>query len=361
MRRFLRGLPAGSALLCLTVMNEFEAIESYYIETRDGCYFAVKGLEHPPDRRIAVLRYIPDPDAGDRVKNGVRYRRLYGFAEQEAWIRRKCPRYLAYDPFVQATLQSVPLDRIRRVYDPVLRLRGLTGSPTLDPLAADAVAFLAVLQKEAAVSASALGVTGSLLIGLQTEHSDMDVAVFGEASCIKVRRALGRLIEGDGEKDVRRLDAAGMEELYAQRSVDTRIGFPDFVYLEGRKANQGLFRGRPWFVRFIRTPDETGTAYGKRQYTPLGRGKVRATVAWAGEAIFTPCRYVLSEVQNAGVPGLPDPDEIVSFRGRFCEQGRAGDRVAAEGTLERVRSSSGETYHRLLLGNSPEDSMIVMR
>lgn len=342
-------------------MNAFEAIESCYLETLDGCYFAVKGLEHPPDRRIAVLRYVPDPDAGERVKKGARYRRLYGFAEQEAWIRRKYPPYLAYDPFLQATLQSVPLDRIRRVYDPVRRLRELAGSPGRDPLAADAVAFLGVLQKEAAVPVSGLGVTGSLLIGMHTEHSDMDVAVFGEASCRKVHRALAMLLEGGGGKDVCRLDAAGMEELYAQRSVDTRIGFRDFARLERRKANQGLFRGRTWFVRFVRAPGEAGTGYGTRQYTPLGRGKVSATVAGARDAIFTPCRYILSEVQNTGVPGLPDPDEIVSFRGRFCEQGRAGDRVAAEGTLERVRSGSGETHHRLLLGNSREDSMIVMR
>ena len=45
-----------------------EVVESFYLETMEGLFFAVKGLEHPPDRWIAVLRYAPDPERGSREK-----------------------------------------------------------------------------------------------------------------------------------------------------------------------------------------------------------------------------------------------------------------------------------------------------
>ena len=98
-------------------MNESDIVESYYLETREGLFFAVKGLEHPPDRWIAVLRYAPDAEKGDRKKNGKSYRRLYHFAEQEQWIQAAYPQYLAYDPVFQTILQSVPGSLVQRIYE----------------------------------------------------------------------------------------------------------------------------------------------------------------------------------------------------------------------------------------------------
>ena len=338
-----------------------EAVESFYIETLEGWYFAVKGLEHPPGRRIAVLRYAPDPDNGDRTKEGVRYRRLYGFTEQEAWIRRIYPQYLAYDPVFQTMLQSVPDERIHRIYDPNMLYQTLIGKPNQDRVLDDAVAFLLVLQKEAAVPVSALGITGSLLIGLHTERSDIDVACFGRDNCVKVHRTLGRLLNGTACNGIRRLDSNGLKELHTQRFADTRIPYKDFVEMERQKVNQGRFRERPWFIRFVQAPHETVETYGSRSFTRLGRQKVTATVADDRDAIFTPCRYVLSEIRNVGDPVLPAPDEMVSFRGRFCEQARIGDTITAAGILEEIHSSKGKTCHRLLLGNSPEDTMVRIR
>ena len=61
-------------------------IESHYVESSDGLFFAVKGLIHPPQAVVAYLRYTPDPD-GNREKGGIRYRRLYHFEEQKELLR----------------------------------------------------------------------------------------------------------------------------------------------------------------------------------------------------------------------------------------------------------------------------------
>ena len=88
---------------------------------------------------------------------------------------------------------------------------------------------------------------------------------------------------------------------------------------------------------------------------------LRASISDDTDAIFTPCRYRLSGVERIEALQAPEPVEIVSFRGRFCEQASHGDRVLATGTLERLQDRDGNVRHRLLLGNSPEDTMVVLK
>jgi uncharacterized protein len=332
--------------------------ESWYLKTLDGLFFAVKGLEHPPDRWIAVLRYAPDTGNGDRRKDGISYRRLYHFAEQEQWILKNNPQYLAYDSVFQTTLQSVPVSAIKQFYDPSLRFRELTQTSDRNAVEEDAVAFLRLLQKEADVPPSCLGITGSLLIGLHTEHSDLDVVVFGALHCRKVYRLLHSLLDADSGSEVTRLDVQGMKALYDQRSADTFMPFDDFVRLEKRKVNQGLFRKRPYFIRFVKESHEVEWHYGRRQYTVLVRASITASIADDRDMIFTPCRYILSEVRSLEHSLPADLNEIVSFRGRFCEQACNGESIMASGVLERVQEGQ-EVHHRLILGNFPEDTFVM--
>jgi predicted nucleotidyltransferase len=336
-------------------------MEGSYLETGEGLFFAVKGLEHPPDRWIAVLRYAPDPERGERIKNGVSYRRLYHFEEQERLIRTKFPQYLAYDGVFQTTLQSVPRSAVVRIHDPRRRLQELDAAFAVSPIEADARDFLRLLQKESRAPSSALGITGSLLAGLYTEHSDLDVMVFGVQSCRKVYETLRRLLDAPHYSDLRPLDSQGMRDLFAQRAADTHMSYDAFAKLEARKVNQGFFRERPYFIRFIKDTTVSSAGYGRVSYTPLGNARISACISEDQDAIFTPCKYLLTEVRILEGPPIADLDEIVSFRGRFCEQAFAGESVYASGTLERLEFRQGKTYHRLLLGNSPEDTLQTRR
>jgi len=332
-------------------------MEGSYLETGEGLFFAVKGMEHPPDRWIAVLRYAPDPENGERIKNGVPYRRLYHFEEQQRLIRKKFPQYLAYDSVFQATLQSVPRSAVVRIYDPRTKFQELDAACEVSPIEADARDFLRLLQKESRIPPSALGITGSLLAGLYTEHSDLDVIAFGVQCSRKVHEALRRLLYTRSNSELRPLDSQGMRDLFAQRVVDTPMPYDEFTKLEARKVNQGFFRERPYFIRFLKDTAVSSAGYGRVNYTPLGKARIAACISEEHEAIFTPCRYLLSEVRILEGPPAANLKEIVSYRGRFCEQAFTGESVYASGTLERLEFRQGKTSHRLLLGNSPEDTL----
>ncbi|MFQ6086953.1 MAG: hypothetical protein ACE5OV_02925, partial [Candidatus Bathyarchaeia archaeon] len=88
-----------------------------------------------------------------------------------------------------------------------------------------------------------------------------------------------------------------------------------------------------------------------------GYAKIKATVTDDSEMIFTPCRYKIADVEVLEGVHVEPIEEIVSFRGRFCEQARNGETVVAQGKVERVQAGE-QVFHRLLLGNRTSDFMV---
>ena len=78
------------------------------------------------------------------------------------------------------------------------------------------------------------------------------------------------------------------------------------------------------------------------------------------EALFTPCCYQLTDVETVHGSKVEPIKEIVSFRGRFCEQAKSGESVIAEGKLERVQQKGKDDHFRLLLGSKPSDHMVLI-
>ena len=355
-RFWARASPVSMIAYSQSIMN---LIESDYLETPEGLFFAVKGIAQPPDRVLAYLRYAPDPQ-GERLCRGRPYRRLYHFAEQEQLLRARYAQYLAYDTVTRLDLQSVPRSSIARAYSARQGLQAIRQHSRRDPVEEDAFLFASQLQKVSGIPWSSLGISGSLLIGLHTPASDLDMTVHGEQDCWTLHLALSALLEEDSG-DIRRLDEAGLRALYAERSTDTEMTYGDFIHSERQKVIQGRFRERMYFIRFLQKPSEFGEIYGDRQYTPCGRATIEARVMDHRKAIFTPCSYKISEARSIAGEAVPEISEIVSFRGRFCEQARAGDVVRASGAIERVAHSSGQVWHRLVLGSEFADTMNVRR
>ena len=66
--------------------------------------------------------------------------------------------------------------------------------------------------------------------------------------------------------------------------------------------------------------NQTSEQYGDVCYKNCGYAKITATVADDAEALFTPCTYKLGNVKVVDGAKLQPIEEIVSFRGRFCEK-----------------------------------------
>lgn len=331
-------------------------VEGFALETEDGLIFTVKGLVHPPDRIIAYLRYVPDP-AGDRERNGTRYRRVSQFQEQQAVLRARWPAYLRDEPMFGIPLQAVPRERVRLVRDPCLRLQHLFERGPADALEETALALVELLRTTSGVSRSALGLSGSLLLGLHSAASDVDLVVYGEEECRAVHRALAALLD-DPLASVRRPRGQELAAIHTEHRTDTPLALADFARHQAGKVNEGSFQGCRYFLRFVKRPHEVAERYGNPRYEPLGTVVIRARVRDHSDSMFTPCCYRVSDASV--LEGAPRADlrEIVSFRGRFTDQAGSGDWVVARGGLELVVPWQLPRFSRLVVGGQSGDYLV---
>ncbi|UCD26920.1 MAG: nucleotidyltransferase domain-containing protein [Candidatus Bathyarchaeota archaeon] len=334
-----------------------KAREGDLLETTDRVFFDVKGLVHPPGRIVAFLRYVPDSN-GARKKDENRYRKVYALSERYSVLRQLFPKYLVYDPVFNEYLCVVPVENVRKHYQPIDHLGDLRYREVLDKTESQALLFTEILKKAANVPWNKLGISGSILVGLHTPGSDIDPVIYGSKPGYKVYSALKSLLEDD-ESNVKRYGQDELRTLFDFRSKDTVTSFENFVRTESRKVLQGKFMERDYFIRFVKDWNEIEEKYGTILYKSVGYTKIRAKVVDDSEAIFTPCSYKIDDVKVIRGVHVESIEEIVSFRGRFCEQARSGEVVIAQGKVERLQKEGTCEHFRLLLGNKVSDHMII--
>jgi len=333
-----------------------KAREGDFLETVDNFIFDVKGLVHPPDRVIAYLRYVPD-EKGGRTRLEVRYRKVYGLREREAFLRKNAAIYSYFDPIAHRRLQGVPLEEIKVLHEPIKKLQQLSAKKSLGPMEEDALELVKFLKSATGLPSTRFGISGSLLVDLHDENSDIDLIVYGVRESHKVLEALKG---SECKKVLERYDKAGIRRLYEARSMQNATSFSAFIMHEKRKFLEGRFRERDYFIRCIKDWSEVEEKYGDRHYYPLGSSIIRAVVDDDSENILTPCVYKVSQAQVLHGKKRAVPSQIVSFRGRFCEQAFKGERVQARGRVERVVNRNGE-WCRMAVGESLSDHLVKVR
>lgn len=335
-----------------------KAREGDLIETHDGSVFDVKGLVHPPGRTIAFIRYFPD-EKGNRSKNRITYRKVYSFSERYRLLTERFPNYLVHDSIFDETLCEVPDSDVKKRHDPIEKLAQLRTDRSLDSLEDKVLQLAEVMKEKADIPWGSIGISGSVLIGLHETISDVDPVVYGSVNCRRVYSVLQEMLN-EPQSPFRSYRLDQLKKLFDFRSKDTAMDFQDFVRTESKKAFQGKFMETDYFIRFVKDWNEIHEEYGDVRYRNMGHAKIKATVTDDSDSIFTPCRYVIENVDVVDGPSVSSIKKIASFRGRFCDQARNGDNIIARGKVESVADlKRGTSYFRLLIGNVPSDYMIL--
>jgi predicted nucleotidyltransferase len=287
------------------------------------------------------------------------YGKVYNLAERFKYLEQKAPQLIVADPVFGETLCEVPVEAVTRHYKPVEKLRALRHTKKLQHLERKALELAETLKEAAGIPWSGIGISGSIMAGLFTPQSDIDPLVYGVANCRRAYAALQSLLK-DERSRFKPYSREELQALFEFRSKDTAMTFEDFVRVEQRKAFQGKFSGTDYFVRFVKDWDEVGEGYGDVCYGNSGYARIAATVIDDAEALFTPCTYRIENVEVLEGPKLEPIREIASFRGRFCEQAKTGEKVTAQGKVERVSDMRrNREYFRVLIGNRLSDYMAL--
>jgi len=285
-----------------------------FFATIEGWIFAVADYSHPNGLR-SMLRYVPDA-AGEREAAGIRYRKM-DFDPAFEFLRRERPDW-AQD------LHVVPLSAVQRIYQPS---EGLLSVAKRDPR----VSKIAVLLAKAGVPWEQMGITGSMLVGLDSPSSDIDFVVYGpiwwKARDI-VARAKAKGIIGD-------LDEPTWRKIYAKRKPE--ISFEEFMRHEKRKGNRGMIDGTYFDLLFTRDWSQIQTQpIGK----PGGERRIEARVTNADFAFDSPAIFHLDH---------PEVKEIFCYSHTYAGQALPGETIEAKGVLEETAQGL-----RLVVGTTRE-------
>ncbi len=320
---------------------EDKLVEGYFVKTSDNLIFEVKGVVHPHDRIIAYVRYVPNLDSS--------FRKIYDLREREEYLSDGFLEYLWFSKTHGRILQAVPHKKIVQVLDPVEHMNHIRNDKSALSIATSNLVEL--LLDITGIDRMEIGVTGSQLVGVATETSDIDLVVYGESTCRKFYKRL--------RKNFDKIPNLGR---YEGELLDAHVSFRwgnltehhELLHrIECAKILQGVFESHQFFIRLVKSPQDIGEIFGQIITENLKTREVQCSVIKDRNSIFTPCTY---QVESLDLPKLK---QLVSYRGRFTEQVSSGMSVRARGRLENVSdSSTGENYQQLVLGENSSDYLV---
>jgi len=284
-----------------------------FIITKDEWIFAVADYCHDDGIR-SILRYVPDPNGARGVIK--KYRKL-DFDESFVFMKTARPEWLS-------DVHIVPWDSVKEILAPNEKL------PFLVTNNDKVKAIVKSLEKQ--VPSHRMGVTGSLLAGLEIESSDIDFIVYGN-SWFTARDIIKR--EKEKKHPITEISDDMWIDIYKKRKPD--IPFDEFLAHEIRKGNRGMVDDTYFDLLYVRDwGDITPFIRGK----DLGVMTIEAMVTNADFSFDSPAIYKIDH---------PEIDYVLSYTHTYAGQALVGERIEARGMLEIVGNMK-----RLVVGTKRE-------
>lgn len=322
-----------------------------FIYTTDDLFFATTSYLHPEDRIISFLRYIPDPD-GERSRNSSRYSKVDS-NQAYNFLGKNYPEYLFDCEITGVKMMGVPYEKVSQIMQPDIRLKEITDNPNND-LLKKVVKVAHIFHEKAGISYKNMGISGSILPGLyDPAQSDIDFVIYG----LKNHRDAVNAFAVMKNEENSPLNAIGEEfwkKLYQKRIKDSSLSYDEFKWYESRKNNRGVIDGVLFDILATRDWDEIKGKYGETTFQPLGTIKLECTISNALATYDNPAIYEIEDIIILEGPDVPI-NELASFTHTYAGQAREGERVIAQGKLEKMNNeTSGKTKYRLVVGTTRE-------
>ena len=100
--------------------------------------------------------------------------------QANAFLEQHHPDYLHYSPVLDAHLHAVAVDRIVKHHQPKQRLQQIMQAKQPDAIEHDLFQLCDLLQQNG-LDLTQIGITGSLLVGVQNQSSDIDLVCYGRS------------------------------------------------------------------------------------------------------------------------------------------------------------------------------------
>ncbi|MCX9024799.1 MAG: nucleotidyltransferase domain-containing protein [Candidatus Methanoperedens sp.] len=283
-----------------------------FIITHDDWIFAVADYCHEGGIR-SILRYVPDPEG----KRGTdkKYRKL-DFDDAFVFMKKERPEWVT-------DVHIIPWDSVKQILAPNERLPELVKKNSK---------VKTIVNTLKAIPLDKMGVTGSLLAGLENESSDIDFIVYG-SSWFKARDIIAQAkIE---KNPITEISDEMWHEIYKKRKPE--LPFEEFQRHELRKGNRGMVGGTYFDLLYVRDWEDIAPCLRGRD---IGHETIEATVTNADFSFDSPAIYKIDH---------PEISYVLSYTHTYAGQALVGERIEARGVVEAVGNMK-----RLVVGTTRE-------
>jgi predicted nucleotidyltransferase len=330
-----------------------------FLRTKEGFFFCVVGPNHPPNRVISYLKYVPSK-AGKWGKGMWRFKRVLkdytipSLLETFRLLEKEYPQYLFYSPFNNVLMTAVPLESMSKHYKPEEKLAQILETQHSDMLQKKLKRFVVLLAERSGVPPSQFGVTGSILISVhRLKISDLDITVYGYKNSLAIKRAL---IDAYSVKDlgITRFEGPILAAWCKNKTRAHPLTYEEALQIYKRKWNVGAFEGTRFSVHPVKLEEEVTEEYADKVYEGVGNATVGAVVHQNADSMFLPAVYQVREAKVVKGPQVTDIEEVVSYESLYGDIADVGETLLVKGKMEQVTDKKNKRkYHRVLIG-SPE-------
>jgi len=267
------------------------------------------------------LRYVQDNSGWKKATT----------EQANAFLEQHHPDYLHYSPVLDAHLHAVDINRIVKHHQPKQRLQQIMQENQPDAIEHDLFQLCDLLQQNG-LDLTQIGITGSLLVGVQNQSSDIDLVCYGRSVFHQCRAIARELIE---QGQLQELNDQDWQQSYQRRSCD--LSFAEYVWHEQRKTNKAVINGRKFDLNFI---DELKRSEAT-SYQKCGAIKLQCKIIDDTHAFDYPAEFKIEHERF---------DAIVSFTATYTGQALQGETVEVSGIVEQTP----EGVKRIVVGSSRE-------
>ncbi|RLG01369.1 MAG: hypothetical protein DRN49_01415 [Thaumarchaeota archaeon] len=317
-----------------------------FLETKDSWIFCVVGDIHPPGKFFSYLKYVPG--IGPWRRGGESFSRIFSdysmneFKKILEYLKNVKPEFVEYDPVIGTEMSSVPMDFIKRHYNCLEGLRELINRGPRDRLEKLTVNLLEEICGHGDLHEDDFGITGSILLQIHHERSDIDLIVYGRREFWKTIEILGEL----GYLGVR-----SKEQALRRMLKHYPITLSDASRLVDRIKYRGVYRGVEFSIHGVRKSEEITEKYSDKIYRKIGLAHAILEIDDVSDSCFNPAIY---KVRGSAKVGGKEyhVEQLMCYDLTFSAMFEKGDKIEAYGKLEFVTDKLHKrSFHSLLIGS----------
>ena len=294
-----------------------------FIAIDEKLFFAVVNEYQEDNHALTFLRYMKDNAGMHKLTT----------KKAEKIIRDIYPEFQFNSDYADIALHGIPINLIKEIYYPEQAVTRLLSMKSPDNKQSDAIGIINTLLAMG-FKKDYIGITGSIMLDIHNENSDVDIIIYGREQFLKIRKYIKNSLDKVG---INSLTQAMWKDAYERR--DCALSFNEFYSHEKRKFNKFIFGNSKIDISAIPKKDEQYKESGP--YKKIRKDEISSTVTNDTYAYDLPARYLIDHNTIK---------EVVSYTATYTGQARKGEKIEAAGFVEEDRDG----VYRLLVGTSRE-------